>query len=123
MPGYERWRSRMTRSGALCLQSIPADVAADDSGWSPASVPGHDAEEMITQLYKDNGSFILGYVTGLLRDRYLAEDVVQETMLRSWRHCAGFSPEKRSVRGWLMLVTYHIAMDKIRIRQSRTSQE
>jgi RNA polymerase sigma-70 factor (ECF subfamily) len=110
----------MTRSGATCLQSIPADdAAADGSEWSSESVPGCDAEKVITQLYKDNGTFILCYVTTLLRDRHLAEDVVQETMLRAWRHCAGFSPEKGSVRGWLMRVAHNIAMDKIRMRQSR----
>jgi hypothetical protein len=110
----------MTRSATRWLQSIPAaGVAADDSGLSPESVPGHDAEEIITRLYKDNGAFILGYVTGLLRDRYLAEDVVQETMLRAWRYCARFSPAKGSVRGWLIRVAHNIAMDKIRMRQSR----
>lgn len=113
----------MTRSGATCLQSIPADdVAADGSGWSFESVPGHQAEKVITQLYQDNGTFILGYVTSLIRDRHLAEDVVQETMLRAWRHCAGFSPEKGSVRGWLMRVAHNIAMDKIRMRQSRPAE-
>src|SRR6266705_479733 len=75
---------------------------------------GMTADEVVTQLYKDNGAFILSYVTGLLRDRYLAEDVVQETMLRAWRHCARFSPEKGSVRGWLIRVAHNIAVDKIR---------
>ena len=112
----------MTKPGTPCVQSIPADdAAADGSEWSE-SVPGHDAEKVITQLYKDNGTFILGYVTTLLRDRYLAEDVVQETMLRAWRHCAGFSPEKGSVRGWLMRVAHNIAVDKIRMRQSRPAE-
>ena len=41
-----------------------------------------NADEMVTQLYQDNGAFILSYVTGLLRDRHLAEDVVQETGAR-----------------------------------------
>jgi RNA polymerase sigma-70 factor (ECF subfamily) len=113
----------MTRSGATCLQSNPADDAvADRSEWSTESVPGRAAEKVITQLYKDNETFILSYVTALLRDRHLAEDVVQETMLRAWRHCAGFSPEKGSVRGWLMQVAHNIAVDKIRMRQSRPAE-
>src|SRR5260221_5514080 len=103
----------MTKPGTPCVQSIPAaDVAADDPEWAPESISAHDAEEMVTQLYKDNGAFILSYVTDLLRDRYLAEDVVQETMLRAWRHCARFSPEKGSVRGWLIRVAHNIAVDK-----------
>jgi RNA polymerase sigma-70 factor (ECF subfamily) len=81
-----------------------------------------NADEMVTQLYRDNGAFILSYVTGLLRDRHLAEDVVQETMVRAWRHCAQFSPEKGSVRGWLMRVAHNIAMDKLRMRQSRPAE-
>ena len=48
-----------------------------------------------------------------------AEDVVQETMLRAWRHRAQFSAEKGSVRGWLMKVAHNIAMDKLRMRRSR----
>ena len=80
---------------------------------------GGGAEEFIAGLYADSGPFVLRYVTGLLKDRYLAEDVVQETMLRAWRHCAQFSAEKGSVRGWLIKVAHNIAMDKIRMRKSR----
>ncbi len=86
------------------------------------SVPADDAEAMVSQLYRDNGAFVLSYVTGLLRDRHLAEDVVQETMLRAWRHCGEFSAEKGSVRGWLIRVAHNIAMDKIRMRRSRPTE-
>jgi len=95
------------------------------SGESPACPPAElaaDAEAIVIQLYRENGSFVLSYVTGLLRDRYLAEDVVQETMLRAWRHCAQFSEQKGSVRGWLIRVAHNVAMDKIRMRGSRPAE-
>jgi len=38
------------------------------------SVPPSDAESVVNEIYKDNGALILSYVTGLLKDRYLAED-------------------------------------------------
>jgi RNA polymerase sigma-70 factor, ECF subfamily len=79
-------------------------------------------EEYIRGLYADNGPFVLRYATGLLKDRYLAEDVVQETMMRAWRYCAHFSEEKGSVRGWLIKVAHNIAMDKIRMRRSRPGE-
>ncbi len=81
-----------------------------------------DAEILVTELYRENGPFILSYVTGLVRDRCLAEDVVQETMVRAWRHCGQFSAEKGSVRGWLMKVAHNIAVDKIRMRESRPTE-
>jgi RNA polymerase sigma-70 factor, ECF subfamily len=84
-----------------------------------SSEPG---DTTIARLYTDNGAFILSYVTGLLRDHFLAEDVVQETMLRAWRHCAELDEEKGSVRGWLTTVAHNIAMDKVRMRRSRPTE-
>jgi RNA polymerase sigma-70 factor (ECF subfamily) len=113
----------MTKPGSQYLPSIPAsNLAAGNPERCPAGSTAADAEKIITQLYRDNGSFILGYVTGLLKDRHLAEDVVQETMVRAWRHCAQFSEEKGSVRGWLMKVAHNIAVDKIRLRESRPAE-
>jgi RNA polymerase sigma-70 factor, ECF subfamily len=88
----------------------------------PSPGAREDVGEFISALYTDNGPFVLRYVTGLLKDRCLAEDVVQETMVRAWRHCAEFSEEKGSVRGWLIKVAHNIAMDKIRMRRSRPAE-
>jgi RNA polymerase sigma-70 factor (ECF subfamily) len=73
----------------------------------------------VAGLYREYGAFVLGYVTRLLGDRQLAEDVVQETMLRAWRYCGQFSEQKGSVRGWLVRVARNVAMDKVRMRRSR----
>jgi RNA polymerase sigma-70 factor, ECF subfamily len=82
-------------------------------------IPGEDVEAKVSELYRENGRYVLSYVTDLLRDRHLAEDVVQETMLRAWRHCDEFSPDKGSVRSWLLKVAHNIAVDKIRMRAAR----
>jgi|HubBroStandDraft_4_1064222.scaffolds.fasta_scaffold594074_1 RNA polymerase sigma-70 factor (ECF subfamily) len=112
----------MAETGAL----PPEDVA--DIGHGAAGATGSDAvggadpdltDAAVRRLYLENAPLVLAYVTALLRDRHLAEDVLQETMLRAWRHCGDFSPEKGSVRGWLMRVAHNIAMDKVRMRQSR----
>jgi RNA polymerase sigma-70 factor, ECF subfamily len=79
-------------------------------------------EEMVEGLYSEYRGFVLGYVTSLLRDRYLAEDVVQETMVRAWRHYGQLSEENGSVRGWLLKVAHNIAMDKVRMRRSRPAE-
>lgn len=83
---------------------------------------GVDADAVVAGLYRENGAFVLGYVTGLLKDRHLAEDVVQETMLRAWRHCGEFRAEKGSVRGWLIRVAHNVAMDTVRMRRSRPAE-
>ncbi len=115
----------MTDLGVPVLQSVgcTADGSrctgdATDSGAAGTADPWV-ADAVVRRLYKDNAPFVLTYVTGLLNDRHLAEDVVQETMLRAWRHCGRFSTEKGSVRGWLVRVAHNIAMDKLRMRRSR----
>lgn len=113
----------MTEPGPPHLRSLPADdVRAGGQDSCPPGMHAHDAENMVAQLYRDNGAYVLSYVTGLLGDRHLAEDVVQETMLRAWRHCAQFSAEKGSVRGWLVRVAHNIVMDKFRMRRSRPAE-
>jgi RNA polymerase sigma-70 factor, ECF subfamily len=85
-------------------------------------IPAGDADVIVTGLYREHGATVLSYVTRLVRDRYLAEDVVQETMVRAWRHCEQFSAEKGSVRGWLLKVAHNIAVDKIRMRECRPAE-
>jgi len=113
----------MTESGALRPRPVP--VWEDTVGHRPphlAPGPGTDPEDIIAGLYADSGAFVLSYVYSLLKDRHLAEDVMQETMLRAWQHCGQFSAEKGSVRGWLMKVAHNIAMDKVRMRRSRPTE-
>jgi RNA polymerase sigma-70 factor, ECF subfamily len=119
----------MTQRSAHQLRSLPAGDAspgdrepAAPAAGQPAQPGEHDADAIVDRLYRENGAFVLSYVTGLLKDRYLAEDVVQETMLRAWRHCGEFRPEKGSVRGWLIRVAHNVAMDTIRMRRSRPAE-
>jgi RNA polymerase sigma-70 factor, ECF subfamily len=113
----------MSQPSARQLRSVPLDQAApNDPEAREHSEPGQDAEAVIIRLYRENGAFVLSYVTRLLQDRHLAEDVVQETMLRAWRHCSQFSEQKGSVRGWLIKVAHNVAMDKIRMRKSRPAE-
>jgi RNA polymerase sigma-70 factor (ECF subfamily) len=98
-----------------------------DTNGAPASRPPgimdpEVADATVRDVYRENAPFVLSYVTGLLGDRHLAEDVVQETMLRAWRHCGRFNAEQGSVRGWLLRVAHNIAMDNLRMRRARPTE-
>jgi RNA polymerase sigma-70 factor, ECF subfamily len=103
----------------------PVLVVVNGSAPATPTAPGLDpqaADAAVRGFYKDNAAFMLSYVTSLLGDRHLAEDVVQETMLRAWRHASRLSPEIGSTRGWLIRVAHNIAMDKLRMRRSRPTE-
>ena len=55
---------------------------------------------------------------GVLRDRGLAEDVVQETMIKAWRSMDRFRGDS-SVRTWVLRIAHNTAVDALRRRRER----
>jgi RNA polymerase sigma-70 factor, ECF subfamily len=75
-------------------------------------------ERLLRTLYTDHGGPLLGYALRLTGgDRQQAEDVVQETLLRAWRHAEALAG--RSVRPWLFTVARNLAVDAYRARMAR----
>ncbi|WP_127500698.1 sigma-70 family RNA polymerase sigma factor [Actinoplanes solisilvae] len=76
-------------------------------------------EALVRSLFQEHGRAMLAYSTQLTRDRAAAEDVVQEALLRAWRHPESLNNGKGSVRGWLLTVCRNIVLDQIRARNRR----
>jgi RNA polymerase sigma-70 factor (ECF subfamily) len=77
----------------------------------------------IDSVVEAHGPALLAYATRLTGgDRHSAEDVVQETWLRAWRHVDRLTEDLGSVRGWLMRVAHNIAIDQHRGRRARPTE-
>ncbi len=57
---------------------------------------------------------------GVVRDRSLAEDVVQDAMIKAWRSLAGFRGES-SKRTWILRITHNAAIDALRRRREQST--
>jgi RNA polymerase sigma-70 factor (ECF subfamily) len=89
-------------------------------GDQRVAVPHEDADAAFRSLYAEHGPALLRLSTVLTEgDRYRAEDMVQETMLRAWAHRANLDIQHRSPRAWLITVARHLAVDAHRARQTR----
>lgn len=78
-------------------------------------------EDLSRVLYDQHAEALLAYVQRLMHgDRQLAEDIVQETLLRAWRHAGNVPPESR--RPWLFVTARHLVIDAYRARRSRPAE-
>jgi RNA polymerase sigma-70 factor (ECF subfamily) len=73
-------------------------------------------------VYAEHAPALLGYVTKLTGDRARAEDIVQETVLRAWRHAERLEADDRPLRPWLFTVAARIVVDEHRARTARPQE-
>lgn len=74
-------------------------------------------------LYDGTASQSFGLALRLVRDRTLAEDVVQEAYLTIWRKAASFDPRKGSGVGWILMIVHRTAVDHVRSAESRLARD
>jgi RNA polymerase sigma-70 factor (ECF subfamily) len=78
-------------------------------------------EALVRTLYGDHGGALLRYALRLTEgDVQRAEDLVQETIVRAWRHPEAIAD--RRPRPWLFAVMHNLAIDAYRARQSRPQE-
>jgi RNA polymerase sigma-70 factor (ECF subfamily) len=79
-------------------------------------------EALVRSLYEQHGRSLLAYATRLTGDHAAAEDVVQETLMRAWRHSDAMVEHKGSIRGWLLTVARNIVIDRVRAKSARPAE-
>jgi RNA polymerase sigma-70 factor (ECF subfamily) len=77
---------------------------------------------LIRALYREYGDPLLLYACRLTNgDLASAEDIVQETLLRAWRHAGEITVE--TARPWLFRVARNVAIDRHRASLRRPNEE
>ena len=74
---------------------------------------------MMRVLYKEHAGALWRYALRLTGDQARAEDVVQETLLRAWRHPEVTDDIDRSARAWLFTVARNLIIDERRSARFR----
>jgi RNA polymerase sigma-70 factor (ECF subfamily) len=78
-----------------------------------------DADAAIRQLYALHAKALHSYVQRFCPDRANADDIVQETFIRAWRHLPQLSADDRPIRPWLFRVARNLLTDADRAARSR----
>ena len=81
---------------------------------------GVDDAELLRAMFAEHGDALYAHALRLANgDRQRAEDLVQETLLRAWRHPEALNPDRGSVRAWLFTTARNLAIDSWRRRSVR----
>ncbi|MEV6636907.1 sigma-70 family RNA polymerase sigma factor [Actinoplanes sp. NPDC051470] len=82
-----------------------------------------DNDDALRLAYQEHGPILLNYVLRLtVGNRGMAEDIVQETLVRAWNHPEARTEDGQWSRGWLFTVARRIAIDHIRAARGRTTE-
>jgi RNA polymerase sigma-70 factor, ECF subfamily len=78
-------------------------------------------DQLMRALHEDHAAALWSYALRLTSgDRAQAEDLVQETLLRAWKHPRVLDQSQRSARAWLFTVARRIAIDGWRSAAARS---
>jgi RNA polymerase sigma-70 factor (ECF subfamily) len=83
--------------------------------------PGPERPELdkqLRELIDEHAAAVYQLAYGILHDRGLAEDVVQETMIKAWRSLDGFRGDA-ALRTWVLRIAHNTAIDALRRRRDR----
>lgn len=80
-------------------------------------------EERMVALHADHARDVSRFLLGLTKgERQTAEDLLQETMLRAWRHIDALPPDAEGTRRWLFTVARRLVIDAVRMRHTRPAE-
>ena len=86
---------------------------------APRDRLGDDPDAVIRELYSHHAKALHGYVAQFCPDGASADDIVQETFIRAWRHLPQLSADDRPVRPWLFRVARNLLIDANRAARAR----
>lgn len=81
-----------------------------------------DDEEAVRSVYAAHGGELYRFALSSLGDGGAAEEAVQETFLRAWRHADRFDPGRASLRTWLFAIARNVVIDMARARAVRPAR-
>jgi RNA polymerase sigma-70 factor (ECF subfamily) len=76
-------------------------------------------EELMTALYNEHYAVLLSFVMRYVHDRHRAEDLVQETLLRAWKHIDHLDNDPGRTRSYLLTIARNVVTNAWRAEQRR----
>ncbi len=80
-------------------------------------------ESVLDLVYKRYAVSLFAVVMRIIKDDALAEDVLQEALMKIWRFSTSYSKEKGSLFTWMVSICRNTAIDKTRSKLYKQMQQ
>jgi RNA polymerase sigma-70 factor (ECF subfamily) len=103
---------------ATLVAPVVVDLSASRDRELVARISRGD-EDAFRQLFRRYAPTATGLARRIVRQPFLAEEIVQEAFLAVWRNPEGYDDRRGSVRSWLMGMVHHRAVDLVRREEAQ----
>gem|GEM_PF-859594 len=90
------------------------DGIADDDLVALVAVRGAEAERALAALYDRYSASVYGLALRMVRDPRTAEELLQETFWRLWRHAGQYEAGRVRFATWLLRIATNLALSELR---------
>jgi len=91
-------------------------VSPSPQGRGPRPDPSPTIDRDLTRLVADHGEAVYRVANGILRSHSLAEDAVQETMIKAWQGLGRYRGDG-SMRSWVLSIAHNTSISMLRRRR------
>lgn len=111
-PPLDRLRSRVILAAR---ESRTSEIAGSGGDLAPhdQEPPPPPADDELIRLLDDHTDSVYRLAVSLVRDPALAEDVVQETLIKAWRALPSFRGDS-TLRRWVLTIAHHTSVSLLR---------
>ena len=87
-----------------------------------ASLQAHN-EKAFGYLYDNYSAALFGIVNSIIRDKEIANDVLQNVFINIWRKIDSYDPTKGRLFTWMLNIARNASIDELRSKGYRHSQQ
>lgn len=111
---------RQPKADRTASKAAPAQPRAD-AVTVLLQAAGRGDQAAFERLYRLTSSRLLSVALRFLRDRGLAEDVLQESFVAIWQHASNFSPDRSAASTWMTTIVRNRCLDRLRVQPREIS--
>ncbi|MEL6944927.1 MAG: sigma-70 family RNA polymerase sigma factor, partial [Bacteroidota bacterium] len=79
--------------------------------------------QAVAMVLSKYGDALLGVIFRIVQSREVAEEVLQDSMIKVWKNAAKYDEHKGKLFTWLLNIARNTAIDKVRLKKFQRQQK